>query len=78
MRKSLIAAALLAGFAGTAAAQTTVVEEYYVVQEPTTKRCTIVDRRPAASTGVVIDLGIFRTRADAELGARRSKVCVYD
>ena len=47
-----------------------------MIQEPTTKRCTYVTERP--TTGIVLDLGIFRTRAEAELGARQSKVCVFD
>ncbi len=77
MRKLVIAGLLLAGSGLAAYGQTTVVEErYYVIQDPATKRCTYVTERP--STGVVLDLGIFRTRAEAELGARQSKVCVYD
>ena len=77
MRKLVLASALLASSAVTASAQTTIVEErYYVIQDPQTKRCTYVTERP--STGIVLDLGIFRTRAEAELGARKSKVCVYE
>ena len=77
MRKLILAGAMLAVSAAAASAQTTIVEErYYVIQDPTTKRCTYVSERP--STGVVLDLGIFRTRAEAELGARKSKVCVYE
>lgn len=77
MRKLIVAAALITGSGLAAYGQTTVVEErYYVIQDPSTKRCTYVSERP--STGVVLDLGIFRTRAEAELGARKSKVCVYD
>ncbi|MBY0532755.1 MAG: hypothetical protein K2P86_12375 [Xanthobacteraceae bacterium] len=76
MRKLILAGAI-AAVAVPALAQTTIVEErWYVIQEPQTKRCTYVSERP--STGVVLDLGIFRTRAEAELGARNSKVCVYD
>jgi hypothetical protein len=76
MRKLLPVCAMAAA-AVPALAQTTIVEErYYVIQDPQTKRCTYVTERP--STGVVLDLGVFRTRAEAELGARRSKVCVYD
>lgn len=77
MRKLIIAGAMLAVSAAAVSAQTTIVEErYYVIQDPATKRCTYVSERP--STGVVLDLGIFRTRAEAELGARKSKVCVYE
>ncbi len=79
MRKFILAGAMLVTSAVAASAQTTIVEErYYVIQEPTTKRCTIVSERPTSQTSVVLDLGIFRTRTDAELGARQSKVCVYD
>jgi len=77
MRKFVLAGAMTAAIAVPAFAQTTVVEErYYVIQDPSTKRCTYVTERP--STGVVLDLGIFRTYAEADLGARKSKVCVYD
>lgn len=77
MRKFILAGAMLAVSGAAASAQTTIVEErYYVIQDPQTKRCTYVTERP--STGIVLDLGIFRTRAEAELGARTSKVCVYD
>ncbi len=76
MRKLILAGAMAAA-AVPALAQTTIVEErYYVIQDPQTKRCTYVTERP--STGVVLDLGIFRTYAEADLGARKSKVCVYD
>jgi hypothetical protein len=76
MRKFILAG-VLAAVAVPAVAQTTIVEErYYVIQDPRTKHCTYVTERP--STGVVLDLGIFRTRAEAELGARKSKVCVYE
>lgn len=78
MRKILLAGAMVAGAVLPAAAQTTIVTEYYVIQDSATKRCTIVNERPTSSTSVVLDLGIFRTRTDAELGARKSKVCVYE
>ena len=77
MRKFIVAGALIASSGLAAYGQTTIVEErYYVIQDPQTKRCTYVTERP--TTGVVLDLGIFRTRAEAELGARTSKVCVYE
>lgn len=77
MRKFLLAGAMAAGVIVPASAQTTVTE-YYVIQDPSTKRCTIVDQRPSSSTSVVLDLGIFRTRTEAELGMKRTKVCTYD
>jgi hypothetical protein len=76
MRKFILAG-VFAAVAVPALAQTTIVEErYYVIQDPQTKRCTYVTERPSA--GVVLDLGVFRTRAEADLGARKSKVCVYE
>lgn len=44
-------AAIAVAFAGSALAQTT---EFYVVQDVKTKRCTIVDKKPATTTEVTI------------------------
>jgi len=49
--------------------------EYYVVQNPTTKRCTIVEQRPAAGAGVVIGDRFFGVRAEAESHMKTTKVC---
>jgi hypothetical protein len=49
-------------------AQTT---EFYVVQDVKTKRCTIVDKRPATTTEfTVLGTTVFKTRAEAESGMR--------
>jgi hypothetical protein len=72
--RTLIAAALAAVVSSAAFAQTT---EFYVVQDVKTKRCTIVDKRPATTTEVtVLGTTIFKTRAEAETGMRTQKVCV--
>ena len=46
--------AILAGFALTTFFVTPTFADYYIVQEPTTKRCRIVEERPAPGVGVVI------------------------
>lgn len=81
MKAILISAAVLASLTGSALAQTTVVTqpaaagEYYVVRDPTTRRCTIVDQKPAGTTTTVVDNGIFKTRTEAETGMKTIKVC---
>jgi hypothetical protein len=67
-------AAMLAAVISTAAfAQTS---EFYVVQDVKTKRCTIVDKRPATTTEMtVVGNGVYKTRAEAETGMKSVKVC---
>ena len=72
MTKTLFAAALAVAFSASAFAQTT---EYYVVQDTATKKCTIVDKKPTATTTTVVDNGIFKTRTEAETGMKTIKVC---
>lgn len=52
-------------------------DEFYVVQDVKTKKCTIVDKKPAdASMTVVSPSGtIYKTRAEAESGMKTVKVC---
>lgn len=74
MRKQVFAAALVIAAIGPAMAQTST--EYYIVQDTTTKRCTIVDKKPTATTTVVVGDGkIFKTRTEAEAGMKTVKVC---
>ena len=47
--RALFAAAALAAFIVTPS-----LADYYIVQEPTTKRCRIVEERPAPGVGVQI------------------------
>jgi hypothetical protein len=67
LRTSLIAAGVTLGLAFPAFAQTT---EYYVVQDTSTKKCTIVDKRPTTQTTVMVGNGVFKTRTEAEAGCR--------
>ena len=48
--------------------------EYYVVRDATTKRCTIVDKKPTTTT-TIVDNGVFKTRTEAETGMKTMKVC---
>jgi hypothetical protein len=50
---------------GTAYAQT----EFYVVQDSFTKKCTIVDKKPTATTTVLLAAAkVFKTRTAAQTG----------
>ena len=76
MRKSLLPLALTLGLVVPAAAQTTTTTEWYVVQDPQTKRCTVVDKRPTTTTSVVVGDGVvYKTREEAERGMKTVKVC---
>lgn len=67
--KALIAgAALTVMFAGPALA------DFFIVQEPTTKRCRIVEQRPAAGGAVVIGTP-FGARVEAERHMQTVEVC---
>ena len=72
IRMALLAASFAVALAGSASAQTT---EYYVVQDTSTKKCTIVDKKPATSTTVVVGDGVFKSRTEAETGMKSIKVC---
>ena len=73
--KKILIAALAVGFASSALAQTAVVSEYYVVRDASTKKCTIVDKKPATTTTTIVDNGVFKTRSEAETGMKTIKVC---
>ena len=72
MKKLLLSSAVVAFTITTAFAQTT---EFYVVRDATTKKCTIVDKKPTATTTTVVDKGTFKTRTEAETGMKTMKVC---
>ena len=71
MKKFLIPAATVAIMTGAAYAQT----EFYVVQDTSTKKCTIVDKKPTTTTVVVGDGKVFKSRTAAETGMKTIKVC---
>ncbi len=70
--KKLLGAALAVAFVTPALAA-----EFYVVQDVKTKKCTIVDKKPATTTETTIvgDGKVFTTRAEAETGMKSIKVC---
>lgn len=75
MKKLLISTALAAFAVTSAFAQTTVSSEFYVVRDASTKKCTIVDKKPTTTTTTVVDNGTFKTRTEAETGMKSIKVC---
>ena len=70
--KRLVLVGMVLAFATSAIAQTT---EFYVVQDKTTKKCTIVDKKPTTETTVVVGNGMYKTRTEAETGMKTVKVC---
>jgi hypothetical protein len=75
MKRILLASALTFSFGVAAYAQTAVVSEYYVVRDPTTKKCTVVDKKPTGTTTTIVDNGVFKTREEAVTGMKTIKVC---
>ena len=75
MTRLAIAAALATAIAVPAYAQT-MATEYYVVQDTSTKRCTIVDKKPTTTTTVTqVGPVSFKTRSEAKSGMKTIKVC---
>jgi len=88
MIKRIVGAALLVPFSAVAIAQTstttttttapsstTTTEEFYVVQDPSTKKCTIVNQKPTSTTTTMVGDGVFKTRTEAEAGMKKVSVC---
>jgi hypothetical protein len=70
IRLALAAAALVA------VATPALSAEFYVVQDTSTKKCTIVEKRPTVKTMVVVgDNKVYATRAEAEGAVKTITVC---
>ena len=70
--RTIVGALLIAAFVTPALA----ADEFYVVRDTTTKKCTIVDKKPTMSETVVVGDGkVYTTRAEAETGMKTVKVC---
>lgn len=71
--KTIAAAGLIAAFVTPAFA----VDEFYVVQDVKTKKCTIVDKKPADTTTTVVSPSgtVYKSRTEAEAGMKTVKVC---
>jgi hypothetical protein len=68
--------AVLAGVALAAFVITPSLADYYIIQEPTTKRCRIVEERPASpGVGIVIGGAGFGVRTEAEGRMRTVEEC---
>jgi hypothetical protein len=67
MRKYLVAAALVASFAGPALA-----EQFYVAFDPVSHKCTMMHSQPAAP---MKSMGVFKTRAEAHKAMTSMKEC---
>ena len=74
MLKTVLAGLIAIGFALPASAQ---VETYYLVQDAKTKKCTIVNKKPAGTeyTMVGSDGTVYKTRVEAESAMKTVKVC---
>lgn len=68
--KLILAAALVVSFAAPSFA-----DEFYVVRDATTKKCTIVDKKPTVTTTTVVGNSVYKTRSEAESGMKTVKVC---
>ncbi len=75
--KRFVLSALAALAAAPALAQAVTVDEYYVVRDPDSKKCTIVEHRPAVATSIVNN-GTFKTRTDAEAAIKTMEDCKSD
>ena len=73
MKKFLIVGAVSAFVVTSVYAQT--ATEYYVVRDASTTKCTVVDKKPTATTTTVVDNGTFKTKTEAETGMKSIKVC---
>ena len=73
VKKFLIVGAVSAFAVTSVYAQT--ATEYYVVRDASTTKCTVVDKKPTATTITVVDNGTFKTKTEAETGMKSIKVC---
>ncbi|WP_091976787.1 MULTISPECIES: hypothetical protein [Bradyrhizobium] len=62
-------------FAATTMAETASAAEFYVVRDSATKKCTVVETKPTATTTTVVDNGVYKTKTEAEAGMKKTKVC---
>lgn len=70
MQKYLVVAALLSLFATPVLAA-----EFYVAQDPTTKKCKVVEEKPDGKSMVTIGAGAYATRDEAKAAKRAAAEC---
>jgi hypothetical protein len=70
--RTIVSALLVAAFVTPALA----ADEFYIVRDATTKKCTIVDKKPTVTTTTVVGDGkVYKTRTEAETSMKSVKVC---
>jgi hypothetical protein len=54
-------------------------DAYYIVQDVKTKKCTILDKKPAATEATLVgpDGVVYKTRTEAEGAMKTVKVCTH-
>jgi len=72
MNRLIVRGALAASVIGAQAAS---AAEFYIVRDATTKKCTIVDKKPTVTTTTVVGNSVYKTRTEAETGMKTVKVC---
>lgn len=77
MRAMMLAAAAATLGVITLAQTARAADEFWIVQDASTKKCTIVDKKPTTSTTttVVGDGTVYKSRTEAETGMKSVKVC---
>jgi hypothetical protein len=66
---------ILAGAALAVAIVSPALADYFIVQDATTKRCTIVEQRPAPGLGIIVGDRGFGVRLEAENHMKTVEVC---
>ena len=69
----LFGALLVITFIAPAIAQ---ADEFYIVRDATTKKCTVVNKKPTVKTTTVVGDGtVYKTKTEAEGAMKTVKVC---
>jgi hypothetical protein len=71
MRKYVLTAALVAGFAMPAMAAST----YYVAQSPSSKKCEVTSKKPDGKKWVEVGTDTYKTKADATKALKAAAEC---
>ncbi|HLH97844.1 MAG TPA: hypothetical protein VKW08_22265 [Xanthobacteraceae bacterium] len=73
MKLTILASAVLLGVFATDA----IAAEFYIVQDSSTKRCTVVDKKPTVKTETIVGSNgkVYATREEATAGMKSEKIC---
>jgi hypothetical protein len=51
-------------------------DEFYIVRDTTTKKCTVVDKKPTVTTTTIVGDGtVYKSRTEADTAVKTVKVC---